>query len=119
LADKIGVAAILGAGAVTENDNYYGVWEVGGQLRYYLFGTFIHGMTIGSEVGYIDDGGKLESPMSSYVGFRAGAFLGYKLSVNIGFTFIAELGGQYVYIIRKASDSCLQPIMNFKLGWSF
>jgi hypothetical protein len=119
LADKIGVAVILGAGAVTEDDKYYGVWEVGGQFRYYLFGTFIHGMTIGAEVGYMDDRGKLDSPMDSYVGLRAGAFVGYKLATNIGFTLDAQLGDQYVYITRKASDSCWQPIMNLKVGWSF
>jgi len=119
LADKIGVALILGAGAVTEDGEYYGVWEVGGQFRYYLFGTFVHGMTIGSEVGYINDGGELDSPMDSYVGVRAGAFVGYKLATNIGFTLDVQLGDQYVYTISEPSDSCWQPIMNLKVGWSF
>jgi hypothetical protein len=40
LDDKIGAAAILGAGQVSEDSRRYGAWEVGGQFRYYLFGSF-------------------------------------------------------------------------------
>jgi hypothetical protein len=57
--------------------------------------------------------------MDSYVGVRAGAFVGYKLATNIGFTLDAQLGDQYVYTISEPGDSCWQPIMNLKVGWSF
>jgi hypothetical protein len=118
LADKVGVALVLARGAVTEENGYVAVWEVSGQGRYYLLGTFIHGLNTGVEVGVIGDGGKLDSPMDAYAGVHAGAFLGYKLATNIGFTLDAQLGDQYVYTVSKPRDSCWQPIMNLKLGWS-
>lgn len=119
MADKLGLAAIIGGGAVTEDDKFYAVGEIGGQVRYYLLGTFIHGMTVGVEAAYLEDGGKLKSPMGAYAGLRGGAFLGYKLATNRGFTLDLGLGNQYVYTVSKPAESCWQPIMNLKLGWSF
>lgn len=116
LDDKVGAAVILGAGQVTEDSRHYWAWEVGGQCRYYLFGSFIHGMTLGAEVGYVHIVGHLDDPMGYYAGVRIGAFAGYKIVTNSGFTFDAQLGDQYVMVSDRAE---WQPLMNFKVGWSF
>src|SRR5687768_4310361 len=46
LLDKLGVAAVAGAG----NSSGIFVGEAGAQIRYYLIGTFIHGMQVGGEI---------------------------------------------------------------------
>jgi hypothetical protein len=117
LDDKIGAAAILGAGQVSEDSRRYGAWEVGGQFRYYLFGSFVHGMTLGAEVGYLHVPGRLEHPMDYCAGVRFGAFAGYKIATKVGFTFDAQLGDKYV--VPSTGNSEHQPIMNFTVGWSF
>ena len=117
LANKIGAAAILGAGLVSEEDKSYGTWEVGGQVRYYLLGSFIHGMMLGADAGYIHVAGKLNSPMAYYVGVRAGTFVGYKIATKIGFTLDVQYGPQYVR--ESANNAEWQTLENLKVGWSF
>ena len=116
LAAKMSAAAMLGAGMVTDDDKRYGIWEVGGQFRYYLLGSFIHGMMLGADVGYVDVNGQMEHPMAYYVGARAGAFLGYKITIKTGFTVEAQYGP--VYVRENADNSELQTLINFKVGWS-
>ncbi len=116
LDDAIGTAVILGAGRVTEDSRHYWAWEVGGQFRYYLFGSFTHGMMLGAEVGYVHVAGDLDDPMGYYAGVRMGAFAGYKIVTNCGFTFDAQLGDQYIMVTDKAE---WQPLINLKVGWSF
>ena len=116
LAAKMSAAAMLGAGMVTDDDKRYGIWEVGGQFRYYLLGSFIHGMMLGADVGYVDVNGQMEHPMAYYVGARAGAFLGYKIAIKTGFTVEAQYGP--VYVRENANNSELQTLVNFKVGWS-
>ena len=117
LAAKMSAAAMLGAGMVTDDDKRYGIWEVGGQFRYYLPGSFIHGMMLGADVGYVDVNGQMEHPMAYYVGARAGAFLGYKITIKTGFTVEAQYGP--VYVRENANNSELQTLINLKVGWSF
>ncbi len=117
LTPKMSVAAMLGAGAVTDEGKRYRIWEVGGQFRYYLFGSFTHGMMLGADVGYIDVNGQMKNPMAYYVGARAGAFLGYKIALKIGFTAEAQYGP--VYVRENADNAELQTLINFKVGWSF
>ena len=116
LAAKMSAAAMLGAGMVTDDDKRYGIWEVGGQFRYYLLDSFIHGMMLGADVGYVDVNGQMEHPMAYYVGARAGAFLGYKIAIKTGFTVEAQYGP--VYVRENADNSELQTLINFKVGWS-
>jgi len=117
LAPKLSVAAMLGAGKVTDEGKTYSIWEVGGQFRYYLFGSFTRGMMLGADVGYIDVNGQMENPMAYYVGTRAGVFLGYKIAMKIGFTAEAQIGP--VYVRENADNAELQTLINFKVGWSF
>src|SRR5690554_1840919 len=52
--------ALIGGGGTTTveseimGDPTVSVWEAGGQLRYYVFGDFDHGMQIGAEILYIN-----------------------------------------------------------------
>ncbi|MFH1230068.1 MAG: hypothetical protein V1709_01085 [Planctomycetota bacterium] len=118
LANKISAAAILGGGQVQdENDKSYGVWEVGGQFRYYLLGSFTHGLMLGADAGYIHVAGQLDSPIDYYVGIRTGIFVGYKIVTKRGFTFEVQIGPQYVR--KSANNTELQTLENLKVGWSF
>jgi len=112
------VAAMLGAGKITFEDNTSNIWEIGGQFRYYLFGSFAHGMMIGADVGYVYINDKIEDPITYLAGTHAGGFLGYKYSMKIGFTIEIQLGPVYLWG-RSANTSELQTLVNLKLGWSF
>ena len=116
LAPKMSVAAMLGAGMVTDEGKSYIIWEAGGQFRYYLLGSFSHGLMLGAETGYIDVDDQMENPMAYYVGARAGVFLGYKITTKIGFTAEAQYGPLIVW--ENAENSELQTLINFKIGWS-
>lgn len=117
LAPRMGAAAILGAGNVTEEGQTHRIWEVGGQLRYYLFGAFTHGMMLGADVGHVDVNGQMESPMEYLVGTRAGGFVAYKRTMKIGFTAEAQIGPVYVW--GDAGNSEWQTLATLKIGWSF
>ena len=117
LANKIGAAAILGGGLVSEEDKSYGTWEVGGQFRYYLLGSFTHGLMLGADVGYLHVAGQHDFPMEYCVGARAGIFVGYKITTKMGFTFEVQLGPQYVR--ESANNAEWQTLENLKVGWSF
>ena len=117
LANKIGIAAIVGGGSVSEEGKRYGVWEVGGQFCCYLFGSFTRGLMLGAHVGYLHATGQLESPTSYYVGTQAGAFVGYKIAMKAGFTFDVQLGPMYVR--ASATNAELQTLANLRVGWSF
>ncbi len=117
LANKISAAAILGGGMISEENKSYGTWEVGGQFRYYLFGSFTHGLMLGVDTGYIHVDGKLDFPVDYNVGVRAGIFVGYKITTKTGFTFEMQIGPQYVR--ESANNTELQTLENLKIGQSF
>jgi hypothetical protein len=117
LARKMSAAAMVAAGRVTDEGKSYAIWEVGGQFRYYLLGSFSHGMMLGADVGYIDVNGQMENPMAYYVGARAGGFLGYKIAFKVGFTVVAQFGPIYVW--ENADNSEMQTLINLQVGWSF
>jgi hypothetical protein len=110
-------AASLGVGRIAEERQTYRIWEVGGQLRFYLLGSFSHGMIVGADVGYVDVNGQPEGAMEMLVGTRAGGFLGYKKTLKGGFTVEAQLGPVYVW--GNADDSELQTLTRLNVGWSF
>lgn len=140
--DKIGVAGIFGYGSVplkttstigtrtTEQTDHLSAWEVGGHFNYYVVGSFDHGMQLGVEALYL----KVETSDSNYQsaaaanGFAIGPYAGYKIITNVGFTFEANLGVQYVAARAKASsggstataeDKTVIPLLNLNVGWSF
>ena len=141
----IGVAAILGYGSVsvtesttgpggTTNDKVrFSAWETGAQFRYYLVGSFDHGMQLGAELLYLHVAGTSSaSPSLSGVGtgFAIGPFVGYKIATNVGFTFDAQLGAEWLTARASAKDSTSSssastsgstviPLLNLNVGWSF
>jgi hypothetical protein len=144
----LGIAAIFGVGSikVTETTTVVGpggtsqtdtvrfsVWELGTQFRWYVVGSFDHGMELGAEVMYLHVAGTSSvAPTVSGVGtgFAAGPFVGYKIATNFGFTFDAQLGAQWVGASASAKDSSsgdatsksnstVVPLLNLQVGWSF
>jgi hypothetical protein len=134
IVDSIGLAGILGLGSVTgEYDDgtteTFFAYELGGQFRYYLLGDFDHGMQIGLEALFVGVDTEIESVQAIGNGLAVGPFIGYKIAIDAGFTFDAQLGIQYLAIKAEASDASgtsatasekrVIPLLNLNLGWSF
>lgn len=141
LLDKLGVAASLQVGQITVESTLNGETSetafttFGGVVspRYYLLGSFIHGVQLGAELGYTyvdaDDIG--DTGISGVgQGVNLGAFFGYKIAANIGFTFEFQGGVQYLFATASAEDdasgesasasqSAVSPLLNLNVGWSF
>jgi hypothetical protein len=118
LAPRISMAAMLGAGRITDEGTTSTIWEAGGQFRYYLLGSFAHGMMVGADAGYVDVDTRIENPIAYLVGAHAGGFLGYKFSTKPGFTAEAQIGPVYLWG-ESADTSEWQTLVNVKVGWSF
>jgi len=109
------------------------IWEAGAQGRYYVLGDFEHGMNLGVEGRYLGvtqsatDG--VQTVSASAGGFGFGPFIGYKVAMNVGFTFDATLGAMHVDVKAEgssstgktatASDSKWLPTLRLNVGWSF
>jgi hypothetical protein len=132
LADKLGVAGILGAGSIAVTDAVgtprFTAFEVGGQFRYYPLGSFIHGLQVGAEVLMVYLSGSVGAVSATGAGVSAGPFVGYKIASNIGFTFDVQLGPAFMLVGAQASaggrtesakESQVGPLLNINLGWSF
>lgn len=123
-ADKAGIAAIAGVGKASG----YPAWELGAQGRYYLLGSFDHGMQLGGEILYVHLGTSEGTVRASGAGGAVGPFVGYKIAARFGLTFDAQLGAEYLFASANASsgsstastsDSRIIPLLNLNLGWSF
>lgn len=127
--DKVGVAGILGIGSI----DGISVFEVGGQLNYYVVGDFNHGMQLGGELMYVslsDDVRTSNTSVSvaaSGLGFSP--YIGYKVAANFGLTFNAQVGATML-IARgtavdnnsgnraSASGTGSGLMLNLNIGWS-
>jgi hypothetical protein len=131
---KFGVAAIGGIGSIKSDGTTFTVWEGGVQGRYYLFGSFQHGMELGAQLEYAAASGQLSSTSNVTVfgnggGLAVGPFIGYKLATKVGFTCDLQAGAQYSAIgasaVSSAGDSAaahesrILPLVNLHVGWSF
>jgi len=128
LEDDIGVAGVLGGGRITASGETFTAFEVGAQFRYYVFGSFIHGMMLGAELGYLKVDGNVGAATVAVAGLWAGPFVGYKIATNVGFTFDAQLGAQFnranasaetTTATAKVDGSSWTPLLNLNVGWSF
>lgn len=117
LAPKLSVAAMLGTGRITDKGKTCNIWEGGGQFRYYLLGSFAHGMMIGADIGYVDIDDEIENPIAYLVGAHAGGFLGYKFSMKVGFSAELQIGPIYLWG-KTADTSELQTLLALNVGWS-
>jgi len=143
LARKVSVAAIGGVGSVgVSSDGSLAIgagaaerfvaWEAGAQGRYYLVGSFEHGMDVGLQAEYVGLSGSKSASgvevLGTGSGFLAGPFVGYKLATRVGFTLDLQGGIAYEVVAAEASGggrsasgsaSAWAPIVNLNLGWSF
>ncbi len=143
LDERLSVAGLLGAGfALVERQDYdqidltgTPVVEVGASARYYLLGSFEHGLQAGGQTTYTHSsfgGGGLSGANQ---GLRLGAFLGYKIAADGGFTFEAQGGAQYFLpltgdiedqqgaegrgVVISGTEPALSPLVQVGMGWSF
>ena len=104
--------------------------EWGGFVAFYPSKPF-RGIHLGAELLYTRvDADELNGVAAkSANGLAMGPFVGYKLMTKIGFTAVAQVGGQYVSArseerssagtIEEKAGTEWAPLMNFNLGWSF
>lgn len=143
LDERLSLAGLLGAGfALVERQDYdeidltgTPVVEAGASARYYLLGSFEHGLQAGGQTTYTHSsfgGGGLSGANQ---GLRLGAFLGYKVASEGGFTFEAQGGAQYFLpltgdiedqsgeegrgVVISGTQASLSPLVQVGLGWSF
>ncbi|MDB5047377.1 MAG: hypothetical protein JWO30_448 [Fibrobacteres bacterium] len=139
LAPKFGVSAIAGFGSISikETDNStletksinIPFLELGGQMNYYLVGSFRHGMQLGGELLWI----KLSLPKGEDVsgtanGVAVGPLIGYKWAARFGLTLMAQLGYEFLFAQAKTTDANGNevesstdsgiPLLNLNIGWS-
>jgi len=121
VSDKMGVAAVFGLGSVL---SFFTV-QLGAQFRYYLLGSFIHGLDLGAQVltlALFDNGGSLAAG-----GISLAPFVGYKIATNIGFTFDAQIGPDFALVGASSSltgqntdaSGAIGLLLNLNVGWSF
>ena len=128
--NKLGVAVIAGGGKYSETMNgtkiSASVYEAGAQARYYVLGDFRHGMQLGVEALYLRLSDANISARGE--GLAVGPFVGYKFIADVGFTFDAQVGAEYVGAqatassggsTANASGSTFIPLINLNVGWSF
>jgi hypothetical protein len=136
----LGAALILGAGQVTVDDTdpatgaeeevTLAAYEAGIQAAWYPLDRF-DGLQFGAEILYLhinadDIHGEVSGAGD---GLAMGPFVGYKVMLDVGFTFVPQLGVQYVTARAEAEDSTGNstedtastwiPLLNLNVGWSF
>lgn len=105
------------------------MFEIGASARYYLIGSFRHGMQVGLEALYLSVSGDMENTLAVGKGLCVGPFIGYKYIASFGLTVDIQGGAGYTLIGASASDddgnsasdsdSDVLPILNLNIGWSF
>jgi hypothetical protein len=138
LHNNIGLALIAGTGEVRTTDSLnnsysFKVYELGGQFVAYPISNFDDGLQLGAELLYVSVDTKdypgTVKVSGSGEGLAMGPFVGYKVGLKGGFTFVVQGGFEYVTMRAKASDSSgttasgsdnsVIPLLNLNLGWSF
>lgn len=113
VADKFGIAALLGFGIGSRiaGTTVPSGFEIGGQVRMYPVGTFDHGMPIGMQIDYVNAGG---GGM-----LQVGPFIGYKLVLGNGFTLDTRAGFVWAPVRSAAlNEVSFFPLFNVNVGWS-
>jgi hypothetical protein len=127
VADKLGIAAILGVGSFRDKatDMTVNLFEGGVSARYYVLGTFRKGLQLGAEALYLKADTDASNIDVKAAGLSLAPFVGYKWTHSTGFTFDGQLGAAFVVARAKAEtgqmagDSRIGPLLNLNLGYSF
>jgi len=140
VAPGFGAALIAGAGKVgveipetlttAARKKYVGAYEVGAQAAWYPLQPF-DSLELGAELLYVYlDASDLSLDVSATAnGLAIGPFVGYKFILDVGFTGLIQLGGQYVTArasgessegdTAEASKDGWIVLLNLNVGWSF
>ena len=101
-------------------------FDVGAQQRYYIFGDFTGGFSIGGQFVYLHILHKDQHDHVTAHLFYPSVFSGAKYVFDIGFTLDALLGMTYTTaVINNQRQSSVittgewDPLIAFNLGWSF
>jgi len=136
----LGVSVIGGYGTVavqtstvdTLQDTRVSAYELGGRVIGYPLKQF-KSLQLGAQVMYlkVDTGGAISGTnvSGSGAGVAFGPFGGYKIITPAGFTFVAQLGVQYLSAQAEAHDTAgnsdtakdnrFLALLNLEIGWSF
>lgn len=122
--DSIGVALIGGLGRMPLIKGAgAGVrfWDVGGQFRYYVSGSFTDGgVNVGAEVLYLHAPKDVDATAAG-ANLTASALVGWKLVTRVGFTIDSQFGVSTL-IVKQKSDGSGEPLQllgNLGVGWTF
>jgi hypothetical protein len=138
LSPHFGAAVIGGIGSIKAgasnadiDEERFSVYELGLQLVGYPLRDF-SSLQLGGEVVWLHvstENFQGQSIQAAAGGVALGPFVGYKLLTDVGFTFFAQGGFQYVAARAKASDTegntarteqkTVIPLLNLNVGWSF
>lgn len=119
LGDSTSVAGRLGIGRVTIDvplggDTTNTVFEIGGEARYYLLGSFRSGLFAGGDVRFTDAGsGAL---LNVEQALAVGPEIGYKHTFTLGLTLELRGGAQIAF---GEADNPVVPLVSLGAGWSF
>ncbi len=117
ITEKMGASAIVGIGGPLG----LLMLEFGAQYRYYLIGSFDHGMELGAQTSVV------LFPELNAVGFAVSPFVGYKIATNVGFTFEAQVGPSFTVVgatatltgVNAVANGSIGLLLNLSVGWSF
>ncbi len=133
----LGISLIAGYGSLSvdnpDTESFkVSAYEIGTRVVGYPLKKF-KSLQLGAQLMYlkVDTGGPVTSSNVSgtAAGVAFGPFAGYKLITEAGFTFVANLGFQYLAAQAQAqdnagnsssaSDNRFLPLLNLEIGWSF
>ena len=124
--DRIGIAAIAGAGAVRVDgiEDRITVYEGGLSARYYVTGSFRTGLQLGAEAIYLHANTTGDTMAVKAEGLGLAPFTGYKWTARSGLTLEGQLGVTYVAVRAKSDtasddDSRVGPMLNLNIGYGF
>ncbi|MBP6845949.1 MAG: DUF3575 domain-containing protein [Kofleriaceae bacterium] len=127
VAPRLGVAVIGGVGAVRDaaTDERIRLFEGGASARYYVLGSFRHGLQLGAEALYVHADATADATGVQAAGLGLSPFVGYKWTHRTGVTIDAQLGATYLAARAEADTGAtadtrdVAPMLNLNLGYSF
>lgn len=122
VAESVGLAVIGGYGRMPFNSaGGAGYWDVGGQFRYYVSGSFDHGgVSVGAEVLYLHAPSDVDATAVG-ANLTASAMVGWKFVTGVGFTIDSAFGVSTL-LVKQHKDGegrTLQLLGNLGVGWTF
>lgn len=122
---KLGIAAIGGVGSIRDEvtDRQIRVFEGGASVRYYVLGTFRHGMQLGGELLYVKANTADTMVEVRAKGLGISPFIGYKYTHRIGFTVDTQLGISFMTAQGESANATAEKskvgaLLNLNVGWS-